>query len=218
MRKLIETVKNNKLTISLVTIVFAILLLHLNLHEVRILGRDQSIFYLDEEITLAAYFVTVVSAFVGVLFFLYLDKVKNKLDKVIHLTVGLFLIFLSLDEFFSIHEFVNGYIKENFDVIRNPDNFVSFSWIISLGIIIAITLVLLISLLILEKKRVVRLSYLFGILCFIGVLGIEVLGANSYGEDSYIVYVGVEETLEMLGVTAFLNGILNKTKSLNSGS
>lgn len=218
LKKLIELIKNNKIVLSLIVLIIITLLLHLNLHEVRILGRGQSVFYLDEEITFAAYFVTVVSAFVGVLFLLNLKNIVNKFDRLVNFSVGLFFVLLSLDEFFSIHEFFNGYIKENISLIKNLDSVFSFSWIISLGVIVIIALFLLLSLLIREKRKIIKISYLFGIFCFIGVLAIEIIGANSYGDDSYIIYVGIEETLEMLGVVAFLNGVLYKNKSLNSGS
>jgi hypothetical protein len=192
------------------------MVLHFAYHPVRVLGRSQSIYYLDEEITLAAYFITVISAFVGVIFLLNLKRINSKLDRLINLAVGLFFIFISLDEFFSIHEFVNGYIKENFNVIKNLDSLMSFSWIISLGFLVVFALTLLISLLLRERNRIIKFSYLFGIFCFLGVLVVEILGANSFGDDIYVFYVGVEETLEMLGVVAFLNGILNKEKTLNS--
>ncbi|MFQ5493659.1 MAG: hypothetical protein ACE5DX_05890, partial [Candidatus Dojkabacteria bacterium] len=62
-----QLIKPDKILIVLLTTVVVIVLLHLNMHEVRVLGKTESIFYLDEQITLGAYFVAVGAAVAGVL-------------------------------------------------------------------------------------------------------------------------------------------------------
>jgi RsiW-degrading membrane proteinase PrsW (M82 family) len=192
-----------------------ITVLHFLYHPVRVLGMNTSIFYMDEKITLAAYFTTVVSFLTGFLFMissLNIPKVGGKEIKIkdrLYTLLGIFFIVLSIDEYFEIHEFVNQMIKDTFsgNIIGNIAN---FSWVFPLiGIIIAI-FILFALIFIKEKDKNIKIPLFLGIVCFLFVLILEPIGGSTFGNDIYVLFVGLEEGLEMLGGTFFLLSSLRR--------
>jgi hypothetical protein len=64
-----------------------------------------------------------------------------------------------------------------------------------------------------EKDRNIKILKGLGITSFVLVLFFELLGGQSYGQDIYIVFVGIEEGLEMIGVSLFFWAEYSKLSS-----
>jgi hypothetical protein len=214
MKSLLKNLKAfrlNPLAITFMVLAIITLILHLTLHSVRVLGFSTSIFYLDEAITTAAFLTTTISVVTGIFFLYYAFNITEKLLKLLNFFAGSFFIFLALDEYFDLHENLSAFVKASFPTLKSlEDNLLSFSWIISLLIFIVIAVGLLTFLIIKEKNNVTKTSYILGLCTFVLILALEVFGANTYGKDVYIWFVGIEETLEIIGITFFLNGITQK--------
>lgn len=179
-----------------------ITVLHLLFHPVRMLGMDTSIFYMDEKYTLASYFSTV-TAFLAGFTILTHQKFLSKKDTILHFCYGLFFIVLAFDEYFEVHEYANTLIKAAlydgglFAVLSY------FSWIFPLFLVI-MTVFVLFGLKLKRVGPIIRLPLAAGIICFCTVLVCELLGAATYGQDIYVLFVALEEGAEMAGVSFFL--------------
>lgn len=187
----------------LLTIPFIIGLAHFLFHPVRVLGMNTSIFYLDERITLGAFWLSGLALLTALFSFLLIGELKGKKEKLMWLGYGLFFLALSLDEYFEIHEVSRGYVAELVESVSGFGELWNLSWIFAL----IIPIIAVISLLIYTIYRVdtqYKSSMIVGLGCFITVLALELIGGNSYGLPIYVAFVGLEETLEMLGVSFFL--------------
>lgn len=192
-----------------------IVLLHFLFHPVRVLGMTTSIFYMDEEITLAAWFQQVVAFTTGLLaLYQVLPALKDKKEKLLTAGFGLFFIVLSFDEYFSIHEYINTVVKETLKTGSLFGNLAQLSWIFPLSGVITIVFALFIMQIIREPIRTVRKWLMVGILSYVGVILFEFLGSLTYGNSIYVLFVGLEEGLEMIGGVAFLASVLCKIESL----
>lgn len=199
----------NKISLAAFTTSLLIIFAHFTLHPVKLFGMYTSLFYMDESFTLAALFTSVAAVVVGVLFVAYGAHQKQLKPMLVNIAVGLFFIFFSLDEYFSIHEYIKEKVVEVFDV-ELVAGYVSFSWILPLLVFIVAAIALLVLLITGEKNRASKKAYVLGLISFMAVLVLEVLGANSYGLLIYIAFVGLEEGLEMIGICFFLLGITQK--------
>jgi len=192
---------------------FLTVLFHFLLHPLKVLNMSTSMFYMDEELTLASIFTVSFAFYCGVLaleYFLINRKYVNTLW---------ILIFwgLAFDEYFSIHEYLNDLIKRNFSGNNILNELASFSWVFTLGIIF-----LLISLFILrevfrENDKKIKLLLLLGIISYVIVIGVEVIGGQTYGSTIYILFVGIEEGLEMIGTVFFIEAFRNKLLTNKNG-
>jgi hypothetical protein len=207
--------KLTKTTKYFLLINLLIILTHFLFHNKKILGMDTSLFYLDETITTGSFFSTITLFFTGYFFLQYGDQVKNKGKSFIYSITGLLFLALSLDEYFSIHEYLNFKVKHwiKFDGEFGP---LDSTWMVSLSFLILIVISVFIVLIKNETNKFAKYSYLTGLICFIIVLVFEVLGANNFEHLIYIFFTGIEEGLEMIGATFFLNGILLKQNEYNS--
>lgn len=108
-------------------------------------------------------------------------------------------------------------IKRNFSGNNILNELASFSWVFTLGIIF-----LLISLFILrevfrENDKKIKLLLLLGIISYVIVIGVEVIGGQTYGSTIYILFVGIEEGLEMIGTVFFIEAFRNKLLTNKNG-
>lgn len=187
-----------------------ILLLHFFFHSEQILSHDYSIFYLDEEFSVGSVFTTCVAflTFVyGIKITFNSTTIKRKLG---YIAASSLFIYYAFEESFSFRDSLNNFLKEHVDFISE---IAKFSWVFSLGIFVLIFFVILLTLGLKEKRRVVRYSIFMGLLSFILVVLLELIGVRLYGiSDWYIVVVGFEEFMEMIGLAFFLNAFTFKLK------
>ncbi|MCA9386642.1 hypothetical protein KC669_01265 [Candidatus Dojkabacteria bacterium] len=187
-----------------------IFILHVFLQGWTPLNKPYSIFYLDEEYTIATMFTSAIALITGV-FFLSQTKTMVKFrDLFAMLASGTFFVLLALDEYLSLHENFNTYIKEQLHGPESLTSAANSSWIYSLGIIILLVLIFLIYMIFREKEQSIQNSYIIGISLFLAVLILEIIGSNLFGNQLYSLVIGIEELSEMVGICFFLNGIMLK--------
>ena len=186
-----------------------IILFHFLFHPIRVLGMSTSIFYLDEQITLAAFFTIVVSFTTGYIALTHHQKVKNLAERLIISCWGVFFIIMAMDEYFEIHEYINTLVKLNF---KNSQIGIlaNISWIFPLLTLILTVFAFWTYILIKEKQTKVKYPLMVGLVSFMLVLVFELLGSKAFGKNIYILYVGLEEGLEMVGSSFFYLATVNK--------
>ncbi len=200
MRNLAKTLTPEFKLITFVS--FIVLILHFLLHSVRILQYSYSIFYLDESFSIGSIITTCIafSAFV------YAGKIAlvstKKSESILYfLYSGVFILF-GLEEAFSFRDALNDFIKSNVSFLSDAAN---FSWVISLGVFVAIFFAFLLYGTLKEKSDVRKFMFL-GLICFVLVAVLELIGGRLYGvSDLYLIEVGIEEFLEMIGLAFFVN-------------
>lgn len=201
--------KNVRVLLGLLVVAIIILYLHLTLHEKRVLGMDTSLFYLDEKVTIGAYFTSMVAMFAGITFFVKTGIQESKILKLLTLGMGSVFVMFSLDEYFELHEHLNTIIKSIIDENSYLGQASRRSWVIPLGLIVIGVFALFIFIIIKEKSKYAKWGYIIGSLALATVLLIEYIEGPSYGKDIYLYYVAVEEFMEMIAMSVFLFAALN---------
>ena len=168
-------------------------------------------FEFDKEQNLPTYFSSIVLVIASLLLFtLYIIK-KNRNDEHTRfwLVLSLIFVYLSIDEFASIHELLTNITREIFVI----ESLHKIMWIIP-GMIIA--LVIGIYLLPFYLKLTKRYKYLFAfsaILVLGGVFGVELLthgfSLNEGNQAIYSVMSTLEETMEIMGVVLFIYSLID---------
>lgn len=124
------------------------------------------------------------------------------------LCLGAVFLFLTFDEFASLHELTIGVSREAF----NASGYFHYAWVIPYSIgLVALGLIYIPFLKNLEKK--IRNLFLLSAAIFVaGALGFEMLGGNvvqSHGPTPlFAFFYTVEETLEMVGIAVFIFALL----------
>jgi hypothetical protein len=175
-----------------------IVCLHFLLHPVRVLGMDTSLFYLDEKYTLATFFSVTVSFLTGYLFLQHAPFAKTRLHRAANTAFAVFFLALSFDEMFEVHEFANTLIKQILGQTHVFGSLAHFSWIFPLAGLILLSFFLMAVKVRLSHPRVAGII-LAGITCYGIVLVLELIGSASFGRPEYLIYVGLEEGMEMTG-------------------
>lgn len=187
-----------------------ITLLHLLFHPIRVLGMDTSIFYMDEKYTLAAFFSVVTAFLIG---FLSLSRVAPAQPKgnkrLLETAYGLFFLILSLDEYFEVHEYITTLVKSYFHNGELIGLLANASWIFPLSLCIGVIFILL-TMKILQAAHNVRIPMILGACSFMIVLALELLGSIAYGQSVYVIFVAMEEGMEMIGISFFLLATLQE--------
>ena len=199
----ISTVSKILFLTAIVTVI-----LHFTMHPVRVLDMQTSIFYMDEEFTIAALLTSAFAFYAGILaldYYLLRRKVVNLIWS------GIFFA-LALDEYFSIHEYLNGLFKRYLDETSILSNLASVSWIFTLGVIFLAIAVFILYWTVKEQNKAARLMLFLGMASYVTVLIIELIGGQTYGRDIYLVFVGIEEGLEMVGTIFFIEAFRQKLK------
>lgn len=179
-------------------------LLHFFLHSLRVLDMQTSIFYMDEKVTLAAYFTTIMAFLVGLTHIEQIKSLKKSFNSITLGITGVIFMLFSLDEFFEIHEYANTLVKMLFSEESFVGEISRVTWVVPLGGIILIVFLILFLRLYLEKNKISKIAYVVGSMFFVGVLMLEFLEAPKYGTSIYFTMVGFEETFEMLAMSMFL--------------
>jgi hypothetical protein len=194
-----------------ISLAFVVILLHFLLQTWHPLGRTYSIFYLDEEVTVATMFTSTIAIVTAVGFFEYAYSLgKDNFRKILNYLVGIFFLLLAADEYFSIHEYLNTVIRTEGTPVNALNSVAETSWVFSLGFLIAIVLLGLLYYIWKEDESRVQASYRLGLLFFIFVIIMEPIGGYFFGQWFYSLMVATEELSEMLGICFFMNGIYIK--------
>lgn len=193
-----------KFALFLTTILF---LLHLTISHVRVFGWPTSIFYLDETVSLGAYFSQVVlfaTFFMSIILF-FKDRFTQKSAIAF---IGLFALGLSLDEYLEVH----GYLREVAVDLIDADSslYVAFqmSWVVPLSILILLVIAGFVFFAMKKEIHFVRSNISIVIVAMVLVVLLEFVGGQTFGSSIYVVFVGVEEFLEMVIAVFLLNIIL----------
>lgn len=197
-----------------ISLAFVVILLHFLLQTWHPLGRTYSIFYLDEEITIATMFTSAIAIVTAVGFFEYAYSIKKgSARRLLNYLIGLFFILLAADEYFSIHEYLNTVIRTEGTPVQALNAIAETSWVFSLGILIVLVLLGLLYYIWTESNAEAQSSYRLGLLFFIFVIIMEPIGGYFFGQWFYSLLVAAEELSEMLGICFFMNGIYIKASS-----
>lgn len=167
---------------------------------------DTSLFYLDEELTFGSLFMLCLTFYAGILTLrLFLQTKQYKYL----IWLGIFW-FLAIDEYFSIHEYLNDLLKRTLE----PDNGIallaSMSWVFTLGFLFMIPAGYILYQTLKEENKRVRILLFLGLFSYVSVLIIEVIGGQTYGEDVYLKFIGIEEGLELVGTIFFIEAFRHK--------
>ncbi len=184
---------------------------HFLFHPVRVLGMDTSIFYMDEKVTLSAYFTVVTYFLTGAVALMTLDVKKTALDRALRFGLALFFLMLSLDEYFELHEYLDTMLKGLVSQSSVIGALIYYSWIFPFALVILLAFASLVLLAIREKRKDARAFLIIGLTSYAGILLAELIGGSTFGLPIYLVFVGVEEGLEMISAVFFLRYVLTSS-------
>ena len=148
--------------------------------------------------------------FASVLLYIIAQSTKGMKEYYYWLGLSFIFLFLSLDEWFSLHEKLASPTRE----LLFTSGIFAFAWIIPYSVVLLIfTLVYLRFLFYLPKKT----KYLFvtaGIIYVAGALGMEMVGGmiyEMYGRHNlyYAIEYTIEESLEMIGIVIFIYALMD---------
>lgn len=119
-------------------------------------------------------------------------------------------LFLSIDEFASLHERLTLPMRESLDA----SGFLYFSWVVPYGVALVGFGLLYLRFLTRLPRRTMVLFLISGLIYVTGAMGLEMLGgwrAEAYGSDDliYLAMVTAEELLEMVGIAIFIYALLS---------
>lgn len=123
-------------------------------------------------------------------------------------------LFLAMDEATSIHERIGSLFRSQ----TNTSGIFNISWVIPYGIAAAIFGISYARFLLRLPRRIAAIFSISGIVFVTGAIGIELVGGAikiQSGDKSlsYALLYTLEESLEMLGVIAFVYGLLSYISS-----
>ena len=171
----------------------------------------EEMFQLDSEKNIPAYFSTgILLLSSGLLMIIFYHRRKAQAKFAMHwLFLSLIFLYLSLDEFLSIHESFIGPVRQRVAV----QGIFSYEWII-----IAIPLVIILAVayfpfLLNLPPATRKIIVLAGTMYIVGSLGGEMLSgwyASNFGEgdNNYRMLTVLEETLEISGIIVFISALL----------
>lgn len=168
------------------------------------------LFNFDSERNVPTYYSTILLFICALL--LYLHGILNNTDrkmKVGWMTLAVTFLFLSIDEFIGIHESIGKLVREHVEV----SGYLYFAWVIPYGFFVVALVAVLFNFL---RKLPAQTFYLFigsGLLYVSGALGMEIVGAHEVSTNSrktieYAIYVTIEESLEIIGVSLFIFALI----------
>ena len=132
--------------------------------------------------------------------------------------LGFIFSYFAADEWLQVHERVNEFLAANIETT----GIFHYAWVIPGSLVVLAIAYLYRRFVTHLPPKTRRLFYLSGGLYVFGILGMEMLTGyyvTSFGRGSEGVMIalnGIEETLEMLGVTLFIYTLLDYLQSLSS--
>jgi hypothetical protein len=176
-------------------------------------GRDILIeeFNVDEEANFPSLYSTLLLLGCAILLGIIAKAKKRERDRYsFHWQfLSLIFVYLSLDELLSLHEYLAQPLKRSFGF----SGFLYHAWVVP-AIILLLVFFLSFTKFFFALPPKTRFLVLIAAMLYVsGSLGMEILGgkyADWYGEENlvYQIFVTIEESLEMLGMVAFLYALL----------
>ena len=134
--------------------------------------------------------------------------------------LAVFFLFLALDEFGSLHEYMIQPMRRVMETTSVDADFFYFAWFIPYAAVLLVLGIILLKFLVGLPPQT-RWTFLLGGLVFLaGAVGMEMLGGKYWaaqgwsidGKDAvdmnYALIVTVEEFLEMIGIVIFIYGLM----------
>lgn len=168
-------------------------------------------FFLDNEGNVPAYVSSVLLGSAAVILGVIATAKHDVEDRYARHWTGLAVIFglMSLDEMVSIHERLIGPLR----AILHVDGWLHFAWVVP-GSLVVLLLAVVYFRFVLHLDAPFRVWFVgAGLIYVAGALGMELVGgqlAFLHGEDNftYMLVVTIEETLELIGISLFLVGLV----------
>lgn len=171
-----------------------------------------ALFDFDTEKNIPTFYSTFALLFVSVLL-LFITLVHKKLNSSYLPWLGLAIIFLflSLDEFVSIHERITTPVSK---LLITSGQVHPAAWTIPYGVGLVVLIIVYFRFLMDLPKRIRKLFLLSGTIFVAGAIGFEFFGGRHvklYGEDNlmFSLFYTCEEFLEMLGIVFFIYTLLS---------
>ena len=134
-----------------------------------------------------------------------IGKSSEKSNAALWFLFSFVFFFLSLDEYFMIHDGLSKPMKERF----NLSGALHFGWVIPYAILLLI-LAPFAWKFVKSLPKAYSIKFVFsGIVFVFGAMGVEMIGAGRHelygkGDKLYIVFTSIEESLEIIGISLFL--------------
>lgn len=178
------------------------------------LWRIQALFDLDGENNLPSFFSTLILLVSSLFLFLIADLNRHKPrgGYGYWLALAIWFLYMAYDEAFSVHELLNGPIREILHM--QIFGFFYFAWVVPGIIFIAVFILVYFRFWKDLPVRTRREILLAAILYILGAVGFDMLGGR-YVEFhvstnlTYILLSTIEESLEMAGIIVFIWGLLH---------
>lgn len=207
-----------KVTLYLGTIIIFLVLAHIAVQfSTFYLGHNHvfgivPLFDLDKEKNIPTLYSSVSILFCSFLLAIIAFARKKNGKHDFHYWIGLAVIFLflSFDEFTSIHERLIRPLRS----ALNTSGFFYFAWVIPYGISVIIFLLLYLRFMINLPARIRLLFILAGLIFISGAIGLELVGGyycelkEEQRDLTYVIITTFEETLEMVGILIFIYALM----------
>ena len=205
-----------------VTLVFALIVLGLSLAHLAgqaarlFLGRDWILglvpaFNFNLERNFPSLYSALALAICALFLFIIALGSRGKPYFLHWLGLGFIFIYLSLDEFFSLHERLNQPLRS----ALNTSGFLTYAWVIPFSVLLLVLFLLYLRFLI-ALPRKTRLLFILAAIVYVGgALVFEMFAGWAHtllGTKDSLLYLAlgtVEELMEMVGVVVFLYALLD---------
>ncbi len=174
-------------------------------------------FDLDSEISVPTWLSQIYLFIASVLLFiiaLYNKKISHKFSKHWFGLAWIFL-YLSLDEGAMLHELLIDPMKQLLNISSGA---LGFAWVIPFAVLFIIIALIYFPFIQHLPKKFKRLFLLSGIVYVFGALVIEMVGGKiltfNIPHYYYLLCVGTEELLEMIGIALFIYALLTYIKEI----
>jgi hypothetical protein len=180
-------------------------------------------FNLDYEASFPSFFSAILLFLSAILLFLISTQKKIVRYHTHWRILGFVLLFLCLDEATSIHEELIGEIQVRLFEQRgfsDLNGFLYFGWVIPYALLITAVGLFFLKFVLSLPSKIRNLFILAGCVYISGALGCELMEGyykKNNPSDTIMMglYISIEETLEMCGLTIFVYALLHYITSLN---
>ena len=169
-----------------------------------------SLFDFDAEKNIPTLYSTFALLFSSILLsIISLAHKRNGSAYILWLILAIIFLFLSIDEFTSIHEQLISPFRKSL----NTSGLLYFAWVIPYGIALIVFVLSYLKFLVNLPKNIMILFLVSGVTFVTGAIGFELLGGRQvdlYGRNNlvYSLLYTCEEFLEMLGIVIFIYALL----------
>lgn len=167
------------------------------------------LFDFNQEANIPSFFSSLMLLTASLLLFLiYRIERKEGRKSLGWLGLALIFIFLTLDEATQIHEFLIGFFRKNFGF----SGYLYYAWIVPYTMVLLLLAVVYVPFFRRLKQSMFFIMMVSGAIFISGSVGMEMLGGDTIENEGfglrYMVFYSIEETLEMIGVSLFIFGLL----------